>query len=333
MSLVLFHNIIIITQAASKYTRGADGSLTAHWEEAFSEERTWLTEIPNGHLSGDGRTIVRPQAPSVVMRRPAARPAPGEDEDEDEDEGEDHDEPIDGVPLSPKKRPAKTAASKDPKKRPAKVAASTDPAQKKPKKNPKLKKDSAVGATGADEADEPKGSAVGAKEGDEHAFEMAWREEAAKRLQRLEKEQEDSAVGARQGDDVEDSAVGAREGDEAKGSAVAETLMDEESQLQPPPPETALEAAQHPEDADVVDLNKLVASEFASVREKMLNVLPLEAHPPQDGNPMAKSYTLRKQDDDGALTISVIWSRSTFYVNPTVHLKNLPKSVPNRSKP
>ena len=76
-------------------------------------------------MSGDGRTIVRPQAPSVVMRRPVARPAPGEDEDEDLDEL------IDGVPLNPKKRPAKVAASTDPKQRPAKVAASTDPAHKK----------------------------------------------------------------------------------------------------------------------------------------------------------------------------------------------------------
>ena len=106
--------------------------------------------------------------------------------------------------------------------------------------------------------------------------------------------------------------------------------MDQESLVvEPPPPETELEAAQHPDEADVADLSKLKDSEFAAVRDKRLNELPLECLPPKDANPRAKSYTLRKAGDDVALAISVIWSRRTFYVNPTVHEKNLPKKVPD----
>ena len=112
---MLFQNIIIITQAATKYTRGADGFLTAHWEDP-PDERTWKTQVPNAHLSGDGLSIIRPQAVSVMMRRPAAAPVDEEEgEDEDVDELDVDGDPLEDVkPKKPKKRAAKSAASPAP---------------------------------------------------------------------------------------------------------------------------------------------------------------------------------------------------------------------------
>ena len=71
-------------------------------------------------------------------------------------------------------------------------------------------------------------------------------------------------------------------------------------------------------------MNLAAAMPLFATRMRQIGCLP-----PTDANPRAKSYTLRKAGDDVALAISVIWARRTFYVNPTVHVKNLPKKVPN----
>ena len=93
------------------------------------------------------------------------------------------------------------------------------------------------------------------------------------------------------------------------------------------------ERAQHnAADADVVNLDTLAEEDFETARQACLRVLPTDARPADDANPRAKSYTLYKEGDEAALGISVIWSRSTFYVNPTVTLSTLPQVVQNTHK-